>query len=213
MMRHWTAGITLGLMGAIACAPTQSPEVADADLAEAPATEMAAQPAALQCSPVERMPVEGRASAYDSTTVQLGNAAALVCYGRPQARGRTIFGGLVAYDELWRTGANEPTIIHLPVAAEIAGIAVEPGSYSLYTIPGREEWTVIVNRSISQWGHEGQYTPEVEAQEVGRATVPAERTAAPVETFTISAAPAGSTAANLVLEWENTRVQIPITRR
>jgi hypothetical protein len=127
-------------------------------------------------------------------------------------RGRTVFGGLVPYDELWRTGANEPTIIHLPVAASIAGIAVEPGSYSLYTEPGQTEWTVIVNRSTQQWGIENQYTDAIRAQEVGRATVPSEQIGSPVETFVIRAEPQGSNAANLVLEWENTRVRIPVER-
>ena len=128
-------------------------------------------------------------------------------------RGRTVFGGLVQYDELWRTGANEPTIIHLPFAASIAGIAVEPGSYSLYTEPGREQWTIIVNRSTSQWGIESQYTDEIRAQEVGRATVAAEQVGSPIEVFEIRAEPRGADAADLVLEWENTRVRVPVERR
>lgn len=206
MNPRWTGAAT-ALLGLLACAPSQNGESVAADV-EQPAAGAAA---ALHCQPSEGMSVEGRASAYDSTTVPLGDASALVCYGRPMMRGRTVFGGLVPYDQLWRTGANEPTIIHLPVAASIAGIAVEPGSYSLYTVPGREQWTVIVNRSTSQWGHESTYTPEVEAQEVGRATVTPERTDAPVETFTIGATPAG-TGAELVLEWEGTRVRIPIAR-
>lgn len=211
MIRPMTTTAAIGLLGLLACAPSQSADTAD-DAADGPETA-ASLADAPRCTPAEgQMPVEGRTSPYDSTTVQLGNAAGLVCYGRPMARGRAIFGELVPYDQLWRTGANEPTIIHLPVAAEIAGIAVEPGSYSLYTIPARDEWTVIVNRSTSQWGHESTYTPEVKAQEVGRATVPLERTDAPVETFTITSAPNGSTGAVLVLEWENSRIRIPITR-
>lgn len=211
MIRPWT-GITTALVGLLACAPSQAPEAATADMS-APAATAAPVAAAARCVPSERMPVEGRASPYDSTTLQLDDAAALVCYGRPSMRGRTVFGGLVPYDKLWRTGANEPTILHLPVAARIAGIEVEPGSYSLYTIPGREQWTVVVNRSTSQWGYESQYTEQVQAQEVGRATVPAERTEAPVETFTIRAAPGDARGGELVLEWENTRVRIPVMRR
>lgn len=168
-------------------------------------------PAMAECAPTEML-LEGRASPYDSAMVTLGGAEAKICYGRPSARGRTIFGGLVPYGELWRTGANEPTILHLPVAAEIAGIAAEPGSYSLYTVPGETEWTVIVNRSTSQWGEESGYTEEVRAREVGRATVPSEQTDTPVEQFTIRAEPAGEETANLVLEWVDTRVLIPIER-
>lgn len=210
MIRRWMV-VAGGLLVGAGCAGAPEAEVEPED---APAAEMGSevQQTALQCQPVERMPLEGRASPYDSTLISLGGQEAKLCYGRPSAKGRTVFGQLVPYDTLWRTGANEPTTIHLPFAAQIAGIAVEPGSYSLYTVPGRESWTVIVNRSTSQWGHEGQYTPEVRAQEVGRATVAAETLPSPVETFEIRAEPQGSDAAELVLEWENTRVRVPIQR-
>ena len=192
-----------------ACASADDEPLAEGGESPAVETGGAAAPAtavAVTCAPqTERMALAGRASAYDSTVVSVGGAQAKVCYGRPAARGRTIFGELIPFGELWRTGANEPTTIHTPVAARIAGIAVEPGSYSLYTVPGEREWTIIVNRSTSQWGIEGQYTPAIEAQEVGRATLPVERTDAPVETFTITSAPEA-----LLLEWENTRVRVPV---
>lgn len=187
---------------------------APAPVAE-PTTEqitLAGGGADIACEPVERMPLEGRASPYDSTLVNLGDVQAKLCYGRPSAREREIFGGLVPYDTLWRTGANEPTTLHTPVAADIAGLSVEPGSYTLYTVPGQNQWTVIVNRSTSQWGIESQYTPEVRAQEVGRAQVPAEQVAEHEEVFTITSEPAGANAADIVLRWENTRVRIPVRR-
>jgi len=158
------------------------------------------------------MALEGRASPYDSVSVPLGNAQAKVCYGRPSVRDREIFGGLVPYDSLWRLGANEPTTIHLPVAAEIAGLAVAPGSYTLYSVPGRDRWTIIVNRSTSQWGLESDYTEDVRAQEVGRASVPSAPALSFVETFTIRAEGTGASSANLLVEWENTFVAIPIVR-
>ena len=196
---------------AVACASQPQEGAAGAPAGTSPAVAPAAPMAPVaQCEPSARMALEGRASAYDSTIVQLGGARAKVCYGRPQMRGRTVFGGLVPYDTLWRTGANEPTIIHMPVAGTIAGIRVDPGSYSIYTVPGREQWTVIVNRATAQWGHESQYTPQVRAQEVGRAQVAAQRTTSPVEVFTIRSEAQAGNAANLVLEWENTRVSIPI---
>ena len=165
----------------------------------------------LQCEP--QRPTEDRPSPYDSVAVPLGDATGQVCYSRPKARGRTIFGadGLVKFDQLWRTGANEPTIIHLPVAATIAGIAVEPGAYSIYTIPGASEWTVIVNASITQWGHEGRYNEAVQAQEVGRSTVPSGATDVHTEDFTIQALQAEG-GADLVLTWERTRISIPVRR-
>lgn len=163
------------------------------------------------CEP-QRDPA-GRASPYDSTRFSIDGGEVLVCYGRPSARGRTMIGGEnVPFGRLWRTGANEPTILHVSVPASIAGINVEPGAYSLYTIPGESEWTVIVNRAIDQWGHESAYTPEIEAQEVGRGTVAAERLEDPVEQFTIRSEPADS-GSTLVLEWEHTRVPIPVLAR
>ena len=202
--------IAIGSFVMLGCAPTGSPE--PESRSPGPGAASAAPVASVYCAPQDRMPLAGRASPYDSVTVSIGASLAKVCYGRPSARGRAVFGQLIPYGKIWRTGANEPTIIHLPVAARIAGIAVQPGSYSLYTIPGEREWTVIVNRATAQWGHESRYTPEVQAQEVGRATVTPSRTEAPVETFVIRSAPAGATGSELVLEWENTRVRIPITR-
>lgn len=160
--------------------------------------------------------VAERTSPFDSTRIEIAGRAAQVCYSRPAARGRVIFSEtagatppLVPYDKLWRTGANEPTILHLPFRAELAGIALDPGSYSLYTIPGPTEWTLIVNRSTSQWGHEARYTPEVQAQEVGRGRVATERLDQQVESFTIRSEPT-ATGADLLLEWERTRVRIPL---
>lgn len=209
------AGLPALLVTIAACGGGEAPEpMSEATTTEAPPAAMAA--GAMQapaCEPVERMPVAGRESPFDSTSVQIAGSEFKVCYGRPSMRGREIFGGLVPYDTIWRTGANEPTIIHVPVAADIAGIAVEPGSYSLYTVPGQQEWTVIVNRSTTQWGIESQYTDEIRAEEVGRAQVPAEAVDAPVEMFTISAEPAGQDAADLVLQWEQTSVRIPVSAR
>lgn len=166
-------------------------------------------PSALQCEPSPRMPVEGRQSPYDSTRVNVGAEQLLICYGRPLARGREIFGGLVPYNQLWRTGANEPTIMHLPFVADVAGITVQPGSYSIYTEPGETEWTLVINRSTSQWGHEGSYTDAVRQQELGRATVRAERLDQHVEQFTIRSEPTAA-GADILLEWERTRVRIPV---
>jgi hypothetical protein len=160
--------------------------------------------------------VAERKSPFDSARVEVADRLAEVCYGRPAVRGRVIFGEagsepapLVPYGKLWRTGANEPTIIHVPFPATIAGISVSPGSYSIYTVPGATAWTIIVNRSVTQWGHESRYTPEIEAQETGRATIPAERLEQLVEMFTIRSQRT-PTGADLILEWERTRVRIPI---
>jgi hypothetical protein len=191
--------------------PDEAAEPATQPAAVASPPEAAPDPERLACTP--QRPPAARPSPYDSVTISIGQRQAKICYSRPFARGRMVFDSLVPYGRIWRTGANEPTTLHIPFAADIAGIAVEPGSYSIYTIPTATDWTVVVNRSTSQWGIESRYTAEVEAQEVGRATVPSERLPELVEQFTIRSEPAGDDAANLTLEWVHTRVVIPITSR
>jgi hypothetical protein len=161
--------------------------------------------------PSRSVPIEGRKSPLDSVTFTVANKPVKVCYGRPSARGRVMLGGEdIPYGKIWRTGANEPTIFFAPIPLKVAGLQVPPGVYSLYTVPGPREWEIIVNRSISQWGREDKYTDEVRAKELGRAKLKAETVAPPVETFTIRAEPAGDRAAALLLEWEKTRVRIPV---
>ena len=161
-----------------------------------------------------------RASPYDSVDVGVGGQPLRVCYSRPAMRGRNVFGtDLVPFDTLWRTGANDPTILRLPFPATIAGLPVQPGNYSLYTVPGRDHWTVVINASTSQGGltrDDGQfrneYTAEIRAREVGRRTVIRETMADPTERFTIRSEATGPSSADLILEWETTRVRIPIAR-
>lgn len=160
----------------------------------------------------DRMPLSARQSPLDSLTFTVAASPVKICYSRPSARGRTMIGGSsVPYGRVWRTGANEPTMIHTTVPLMIAGIYVPRGSYSLYTVPDEDEWQVIVNTSISQWGHERFYTEEVRAQELGRGEAPAERTDNHVETFTIQVEGEGDNVV-LILEWERTQVMIPIMK-
>ncbi|MGH7465104.1 MAG: DUF2911 domain-containing protein [Longimicrobiales bacterium] len=199
------AGALIAL--ALACARNDAPDATpigdDGQLVTRPVVDLA-------CVPSGNMPVEGRQSPYDSVTVDVEGQVLRICYGRPSAQGREIFGGLVPYATLWRTGANEPTILHLPFDAEIAGLRVPPGSYSIYTVPQASgEWELIINRSTSQWGHPGSYTDEVRAQELGRAPIRTERMDQAVETFTIRGEPAAG-GADLLLEWERTRARIPV---
>lgn len=150
-------------------------------------------------------------SPLDSATLRAGEAVVKVCYGRPSARGRTMIGGAdVPYGRIWRTGANEATMLHITRPVMIAGVHVEPGTYSLYTVPGEREWEIIINRSYLQWGHESTYTDSVRAQEVGRGRVAAAATPEHVEQFTIRAV-SGRGGGTLVLEWERTRVAVPVT--
>jgi hypothetical protein len=158
----------------------------------------------------ERMPLDSRPSPLDSLTFTVGDGMVKICYGRPSARERTMIGGsAVPFGKIWRTGANEPTMIHTTVALNVAGVDVEPGTYSLYTVPGESEWEIVVNRATSQWGHESRYTDEVHAQEVGRGKAMSSTMDEHVEMFTIRSENSGS-GTSVLLEWEHTRVMIPV---
>jgi len=149
-----------------------------------------------------------RASPLDSVQVTIDGAIVKVCYGRPSARGRSIMGGLVPFGEPWRLGANEPTRLVLPFGADVAGVHVEPGTYSLYVVPQTTSWEVHVNKAVERWGI--PIDSLVQAQDAGKGTVPVETLAQPVEQLTLRLV-AGSPA-ELVVEWEKTRVRIPIKK-
>jgi len=125
---------------------------------------------------------------------------------RPQGHGRA---GPVS-TQPWRLGANEATTINVPFAAQLAGVRVEPGIYTLYAIPGASKWQIVVNRGVQRWGV--PIDSDVRARDVGAGTVATESLGAPVETLTLKFAPAAGNATELVLEWEKTRVRIPIRR-
>jgi hypothetical protein len=159
----------------------------------------------------DQLPAQGRKSPLDSLTFAIGKGTVKICYGRPSARGRTMIGGeAVPYDTLWRTGANEPTTVFSDDPLDVAGVRAPAGSWTLYTVPGKSQWQVIVNASTTQWGIEKDYDAAVRKQEVGRGKVPSEAMTGFVETFTIRAEPAGPNEVTLVLEWEKTRVRIPV---
>ncbi|MGH7468039.1 MAG: DUF2911 domain-containing protein [Longimicrobiales bacterium] len=163
------------------------------------------------CVPQRASGLAERESPYDSLKINIGSQQAMLCYGRPSAKGAHMIGGpVVAFGKLWRMGANEPTILHIAFPSMIAGIHVEPGSYSIYSVPGPAEWEIIINRSITQWGSENRYTDAIKAQEVGRGKVRSETIGTHVETMLFRAEPAGARGADLILEWEKTRVRIPI---
>jgi len=151
-----------------------------------------------------------RSSPLDSVMFSVGRASVKVCYSRPSAKGRTMIGGeAIPYDMLWRTGANEPTMIHTSDTLVVAGIEIGPGSYALYTVPGEAGWQVVLNRSITQWGHERFYVDEVATQEIGRAEVESGPTTSHVESFTMRSEGSGNMV-TLILEWESTLVTIPL---
>jgi hypothetical protein len=124
-----------------------------------------------------------------------------VSYSRPGIKGRKIFGGLVPYGKEWRTGANDPTTITFSDPAKLEGHDVPAGMYSLYTIPGEQEWTIIINKKTSGG------PPRDEKEDLVSFKVKPSQTSMPVETFTINIADIAMSAANVELAWENTVVK------
>ncbi len=152
-----------------------------------------------------------RSSPLQSYAFRVGKAHAKICYGSPALGGRTMIGGdAVPYGRLWRTGANEPTTLHLDQAVRVGEVVLGPGSYSIYTIPGERDWTVIFNRATRQWGLESEYTGEIAAQELGRLRVRAQELDSPIERLTFRSEPSATAAVDLVLEWQQTRIRLPI---
>jgi hypothetical protein len=144
----------------------------------------------------------------DSVLVTLGGGRAKICYSRPSVRGRKVFDSLVEFGKRWRTGANEPTMLFLTSAASVAGVALQPGAYVIMTIPGPERWTVLLNTASAPTPAE-MFNALVE---VGRGEVAAEPLETTVEQLTIRAEPDAS-GAMLILEWERTRIRIPLHTR
>lgn len=93
-----------------------------------------------------------RASKNGMTQGEIDGVGIIVEYGRPKVKGREIWGGLVPYGKVWRTGADEATTIRLSKDAEVAGELLPAGRYGLFTIPGEERWTIVFNRVADQWG-------------------------------------------------------------
>ena len=104
---------------------------------------------AQQTAPALKTP---RPSQHQVITQTIGLTDVTIDYSRPVAKGRTIFGGLVPYDKVWRTGANEATQITFSDDVTIDGHALPKGAYSLHTIPGKDSWTLIFNKVAKQWG-------------------------------------------------------------
>jgi len=152
-----------------------------------------------------------RPSPLGEVRFSLGSQQGLLCYGRPSANGRTVMGALVPYGEPWRLGANEATTLHLPFAADVGGVNVEPGSYSLYAVPGETEWEFFINRQTQRWGI--PINAEVMGANVSSFKRPVSATTAPVEQLTFRWEGTSDTAGQLVMEWATTQVAIPVQRR
>ena len=152
-----------------------------------------------------------RASPTRSENWSIGQTQGKICYGSPSARGRTVFGQLVSWGELWRAGANEPTRIFVDGSIDLAGIPLEAGRYSIYMLPEPERWEIFVSDSTFHWGN--AISSSVRLREVGSSEVPVSSTDRHVEQLTFRWEPVDEQHGSLVLEWESSRVEIPLASR
>ncbi len=129
-------------------------------------------------------------------------------YSRPSAKGRVIFGGLVPYGKLWRTGANQSTKITFGEDVKVNGLEVKAGTYAIYTVPGEKEWKISLYNDLKLGGNVANYTTK---NEVVAMQVPVKKLADKVETFTIQIDDISNTSANITLSWENTQVSFNVT--
>jgi hypothetical protein len=130
-----------------------------------------------------------------------------ISYSRPSLRGRKAFGEVVPFGSIWRTGANAATKVTFGEDVTIKGNVIKAGSYALYSVPGENEWKIIINKGIGNWGASGFDAKD----DVATFTVPASKSAETVQSFTISIDNITSTSCDIVLRWENTKVVIPVT--
>jgi hypothetical protein len=144
------------------------------------------------------------ASSTQTIIQDFGLGKISITYSRPNVKGRVIFGGINPYGQVWRTGANEATTINFTENVIIEGHSVPAGSYSLFTIPGEDMWTVILNKTVKQWGaYSYKETDDFLRFQVKPIHLDEKR-----ETFTIQFANATTKSADLHLVWDKTEVSI-----
>ncbi len=146
----------------------------------------------------------GELSPRDTARAEVGGAHVLVDYSRPSARGRTIFGGIVPWGQVWRTGANAATQLVTDRDLDIGGAAVPAGTYTLWTIPGPTGWKLVINKQHGQWGT--VYDP---AQDLARVDLATAALPQPVERFTFEIVPAAN-GGTLAYAWGDTRAVVPV---
>jgi len=171
---------------------------------------------ALGCLTVGMMALLGSAQSDKSkrpsppakATCDLGGGKSItVDYSSPRAKGRKVFGELVPYGDVWRAGANEATTFVTTSDVMVGGTHVPAGSYTLFTIPNKDKWTLIISKKTGEWGipYPGA------ADDFARVDMKASATSAPVENFTIAFDKAAS-GCTLRMEWETTKATVDISK-
>jgi hypothetical protein len=132
-----------------------------------------------------------------------------VDYSSPRLKGRQVGGEVAPFGEIWRTGANEATTFVTTANLSVAGTDVPAGSYTIFTIPEQDKWTLIVSKVTGEWGV--PYKDEYKSQELARLPMQVSKTSAPVENFTISFDQSGG--CTLQLSWGNTMASAKFTEK
>jgi hypothetical protein len=129
-------------------------------------------------------------------------------YSSPRAKGRKIYGGLVPYGQVWRTGANDATTFVADTGLNVGGKDVAAGGYTIFTVPEQDKWTLVISKKTGEWGTD--YPGEKE--DLSRVPMKVSKTGSPVENFTISFDEKGSSC-TMNLDWESTRASVDIEER
>ncbi len=150
-----------------------------------------------------------RPSPAASATCDLGGGKAIKTdYSSPRMKGRKIYGELVPFGEVWRTGANEATTFVASADVVVGGKTVPAGSYTIFTVPGTDKWTLIINKKTGEWGIPYKY----EHDELARVDMKVSKLPAPVENFTI-AYDKSAGGCTLRMDWETTRASVDISAK
>ncbi|TAE50238.1 MAG: DUF2911 domain-containing protein [Bacteroidetes bacterium] len=139
---------------------------------------------------------------------RIGLTDFVVTYSRPSAKGREVYGNVVPFDALWRTGANAATKISFGDDITIGGQKALKGEYALYTMPGKKEWSVMLYKDLALGGNTADYD---QSKELLRFKVPAEKLPMKFETLTITFGDLTPNSGNLYIMWEETVVKIPVS--
>ena len=151
----------------------------------------------------------GRPSPAASATCDLGGGKTIKTdYSSPRVKGRKIYGELVPFGEVWRSGANEATTFVSNADVVVGGKAVPAGSYTIFTVPGADKWTLIINKKTGEWGIPYKY----ESDELARVDMKVSKLPAPVENFTIAYDKAAG-GCTLRMDWETTRASVNISAK
>ena len=150
-----------------------------------------------------------RPSPPASATCDLGGGKTIKTdYSSPRMKGRKIYGDLVPFGEVWRTGANEATTFVPSADVVVGGKTVPAGSYTIFTVPAADKWTLIINKQTGEWGTPYKY----ESEELARVDMKVSKLPSPVENFTISYDKSGSGCA-MHIDWETTRASLDISAK